>query len=164
MLLYRNDLQSCLPQSWWDRVLIGYYNGAEISLLSDNDHPDGTPEPGPELKQLAHELRCCPDLKDIAKLDERRFQITLEPKTIIPEDRLWEIANQIIHNSEVEGIRVVRSSHSVDILAPRVSKQLVVRQISSFGSKADDFSILTIGDRGRWPGNELRITARALFS
>ena len=153
----QRDMQSCLPRSLWDRVIIGYYNGADISFLSDNAHPDGTPKPGPELKQLANALRCCPELKEIARQEDRRRQITLEPLKAIPEGRLWDITNQIIQTVGVEGIGVVRSSHSVDILASGVSKLLVVKHVLDIYNPADDVAILTIGDRGRWPGNDFEL-------
>ena len=51
----------------------------------------------------------------------------------------------------------MRSSHSVDILASGVSKLLVVKHVLDIYNPADDVAILTIGDRGRWPGNDFEL-------
>src|SRR5262249_53339365 len=49
----------------------------------------------------------------------------------------------------------VESSHSLDVLAPGVSKQLVVEACKSAAAmRGNPVDALCIGDRGRWPGND----------
>ena len=67
------------------------------------------------------------------------------------ECRLWDLAHQVIQTSGIQGVAVTRSSHSVDIVAPGVSKMNVVRRLRE---AVGDEPILVIGDRGRWPGND----------
>jgi hydroxymethylpyrimidine pyrophosphatase-like HAD family hydrolase len=136
-------------------VVVGYYNGAEIGFLNDNKCPDGSEGAGPELGELARLLRGQPELEKVAKITERRYQITLEPKAAVPENRLWDIANQVIHRTGRVDIGVVRSSHSVDILAPRVTKEHVLDRMLQIVGK--EKRILKIGDRGRWPGNDFSL-------
>lgn len=152
----RRDLQSCLPQPLWERVIIGYYNGADIATLNDNTRPNGSQVAGDELAQLACELRNNSELKEIAIQEDRTWQITLKPCQSIPEDRLWDIANQVI---QLHGIKVsiVRSSHSIDILAPSITKLSVINYITDRYGNHDNFEVLKIGDRGRWPGNDFAL-------
>lgn len=37
----RRDLQKSLPRSLWSRLLVGYYNGAEVAGLDDDSVPNG---------------------------------------------------------------------------------------------------------------------------
>ena len=158
----RRDLQSCLPQNLWERVIVGYYNGADTAPLSDDTHPNGTQVAGRELTELASELRNNSELKEIATQEDRTWQITLKPCQAIPEDRLWNIANQIIQLHGIN-VSVVRSSHSIDILAPGISKLSVINYIFDLVGNAANFEVLKIGDRGRWPGNDF-VLLREPFS
>jgi hypothetical protein len=150
----RRDLRSCLPPKLWDKVLIGYYNGAEVAPLDADNAPDGREQTCDSLLSLAAALRAQPELAESTEQTDRRFQITLQPKRILPESRLWDLANQVICLNDRQDVVVRRSSHSIDILAPSVSKLNVLRRMrEDFG----DAPILTIGDRGRWPGNDFEL-------
>lgn len=49
--------------------------------------------------------------------------------------------------------RMVRSKHSVDILAAGINKsRLIAHIIQSF--KVEPYQVLTMGDEGAWPGND----------
>jgi fructoselysine-6-P-deglycase FrlB-like protein len=150
----RRDLQATLPQGLWPRILVGYYNGADIAPLDDDKSPDGGAAVCEDLKPLASALRAHPELIDVAEQTDRRFQITLEAKLAVPENRLWDIAHEVILASGCHGARVTRSSHSVDILAKGVSKLNVLQHMHQ---ATGDAPLLTIGDRGRWPGNDYEL-------
>lgn len=148
----RRDLRAWLPESAWPSVIIGYYNGAEISSLDDGDTPNGTAIACDILAPLADALRHQPELVACAKQTDRQFQITLEPARTIPEHRLWDIAHQVILLSGCgNDVVVTRSSHSIDIVAAGVSKTNVLIEARK---RIGDSAILAIGDRGRWPGND----------
>ena len=49
---------------------------------------------------------------------------------------------------------ITRSSHSIDIVAPGVSKLNVIDRLKD---RVGEAPILTIGDRGRWPGNDYEL-------
>jgi fructoselysine-6-P-deglycase FrlB-like protein/trehalose-6-phosphatase len=150
----RRDLRTCLPEDLWPRVLIGYYNGAEIAGLDDTAVPDGIEQTCDTLASLAAALRAQPELADSAEQHDRRFQITLQPKRMMPENRLWDLAHQVILLGERHDVVVTRSSHSIDILAPQISKLNVLSRMREW---IGDASVLTIGDRGRWPGNDYEL-------
>ncbi|HZV08026.1 MAG TPA: hypothetical protein VE999_23280 [Gemmataceae bacterium] len=150
----RRDLQTCLPSSLWNRVLVGYYNGAEIAPLEDDDAPDGRGIPCRELGALAAALRAQPELAQSAKQTDRPYQITLEAARVLPESRLWDLAHQVILIAGATDVRVTRSSHSIDIVGAGVSKLNVVARLRY---EIDGASVLAIGDRGRWPGNDYEL-------
>ena len=52
----RKSLQKALPATLWDRVVVGYYNGAEIGMLGDDTCPDDSKVAGPELMDVAKRL------------------------------------------------------------------------------------------------------------
>ena len=150
----RRDLQACLPKALWGRVLVGYYNGAEIALLDDDAAPDGCDTPCGLLGPLSLALRAQPELARAARQTDRPYQITLEAVRVMAESRLWDLAHQVILSTGVADIGVTRSSHSVDIVAAGVSKLNVVSRLREYVGAAP---LLTIGDRGRWPGNDYEL-------
>lgn len=149
----RRDLQARLPREIWAHILVGYYNGAEIAVLSDEDVPDGSNTTCPELTPLADALRRQPELAHLARQTERQYQITLESTRVMPESRLWDLAQQVILMTGLSGISVIRSSHSVDIVANGVSKLNVLFNVRERIGSAS----VTIGDRARWPGNDYEL-------
>lgn len=150
----RRDLQKCLPPSLWPQILIGYYNGAEVATLDDDEVPDGSGNPCAALRPLADALRRQPELAECARQEDRPFQITLEAARVMPESRLWDLAHQVILLAGTDDVSVTRSSHSIDIVAAGVSKLNVVRRLREAVGAAP---ILAIGDRGRWPGNDYEL-------
>lgn len=150
----RRDLQHCIPRALWPRVLVGYYNGAEIASLDQDDAPDGTQDTCPELQPLKDALSRQPELAECARQENRRFQISLMAGSAISPTRLWDIAQQIVFLAGVSNVSVTRSGHSVDIVVARASK---LRVISRFYELVGSERILAIGDRGRWPGNDYQL-------
>jgi len=151
----RRDLRKRLPKNLWPLVLIGYYNGAEVGGLEDDTAPDGTNMTCDALAPLATALRSQVELEKSAEQTDRLYQITLQAKRMIPENRLWDLTHQVILMKGTPDVIVTRSSHSVDILAPGVSKLNVLLALrEKIGPSAD---ILTIGDRGCWPGNDYEL-------
>jgi hypothetical protein len=58
-----------------------------------------------------------------------------------------------LRHAGLDPSRVVKSKHSVDILANGVDKShLVAHVVQQF--KIDPYEILTVGDQGAWPGND----------
>jgi hypothetical protein len=94
-----------------------------------------------------------PLIRQRLKVDCSHSQISLQWKAQIPG---WQISNLIepmLPTLSSLGIRLVSSGHSVDLLAPGVSKKAVISRLSeSEGIPPPE--ILAIGDRGRRPGND----------
>ena len=147
----RRDLQAALPKPLWGNVLIGYYNGAEIAALGEDNAPDGKEEPCEGLAALALALRDQPELASAAIQSDRKYQITLEARQGLSESRLWDLAHEVLLTQGMRKVIVTRSSHSIDIVPDHVSKANVLAAIRS---RIDDGAVLAMGDRGRWPGND----------
>ena len=150
----KRDLRKLIPPDLWRRIVIGYYNGAEIATLADDHAPDGQNRVCDALAPLAAALREQSELGDIATQTDRRFQITLQARRPTPESRLWDLAQQTVLMAGERNVTITRSSHSIDILAAGVSKLNVLKRLrESIG----DAPALAIGDRGRWPGNDYEL-------
>jgi fructoselysine-6-P-deglycase FrlB-like protein/hydroxymethylpyrimidine pyrophosphatase-like HAD family hydrolase len=144
----REALQNALPKTVWKQFVVGYYNGGDIAYLKDNDRPDGQPIVDKSLKALAESLKRDPLIQEAATLTFRRPQITIEPKHRMQSEFLWDYVQANVCRMNIPGVMALRSSHSMDILAPSVNKQNVVDHVEKILGKESVF--LCIGDRGRW--------------
>ena len=151
----RNALAS-VPDLW-SRVLVGYYNGAEIGLLTDDACPEQTNNTCAELLPVTAALELDATLKRFAKHEVRRWQLTIDLKPGISGDEVWNLVQQIVATVAVPGVTVLRSSHSIDVLAPQVNKRSVVRRLEHMLHSSRGGDVLCIGDRGRWPGNDFTL-------
>jgi hydroxymethylpyrimidine pyrophosphatase-like HAD family hydrolase len=150
----RRDLSKCIPSSLWPRMLVGYYNGAEVAALDNKFVPDGREGTCEALATLAAAFRAQPELAEAADQSDRRFQITLQAKRAMPENRIWDLAHQVILMTNSERTSITKSSHSIDIVGRSVSKLNVLIKLRE---RVGNGPILTIGDRGRWPGNDYEL-------
>ena len=150
----RRALRTCLPKTLWPLVFVGYYNGAEVAALYDDSAPDGVNEPCNDLASVARALRTQQEIAEIAKQTDRRFQITLEAQHTIRSNRLWDLTRQTVLVSECSDATITRSGHSIDVVAPGVSKLNVLTRLREH---IGDKGVLRIGDQGRWPGNDYEL-------
>ncbi len=155
----RKDLQRILPdRSLWDRVLVGYHNGGEIAWLRDDDQP---PETGPlhdALRPLLDAVIEEGRLSGAVKVDGKLHQITFELSHEGDCGEVWPVVEQLVRRHAGPGVTVVRSSHSLDALAPGVSKSLLVDRVrEELARLGRPSAVLCIGDKGRWPGNDFAL-------
>ncbi len=151
----RRDLQKVLPKALWPHVVIGYYNGFETALLSDQSLPSrGTPSP--EMQLLGSELRNHPFISSNATCEVRAGQISLRPMASVAPAMLWQVAADIVQERKFS---VLMSSHAVDVIPSNVSKVAVLVRIRELFGLEDGDAILCIGDRGRPPGNDSLLLA-----
>ena len=148
----RESLQSALPRGLWDRVFVGYYNGGEIAGLARDDVPSREATAEPPLDVAKDLLERDSLLQGIASLTARRRQITVEPKRCISTEALMSYVMTLLASLEEQGVRVLTSSHSVDVLPPGVGKLAVVHEVQR--RLREGTEVLAIGDRGAWPGND----------
>lgn len=150
-------LRKLLPRKYWGQVVIGYYNGGDVGLLEDDACPDGTQRTSEILQPVANALLNHVLLPEIAQLEFRLPQIKVEPKTAALTISVWGILQQVVNSVGIPGVTVLQSSHSMDVLAPGVSKGAVVKRIGELLKDKSNGSILCIGDRGQWPGNDFSL-------
>lgn len=152
----REDLQGKLPEGVWSRVTMGYYNGGVIGPLSDSTLPQRG-EPSGCLGEIASFLKADPSIADMAEIECRASQLSLSAKHGCVRDRLFTAVSHHVRRCEASALEVVVSSHSLDVLAPGVSKRRVLEAVAREGKHT-----LAIGDCGRWPGNDYSLLSHEL--
>ena len=153
----RRDLRRVLAEEHWQRLWIGYHNGGEIGRLDDDKVPPSQFELSDELKPIRTQLESDEFIRSVIDLRFSQSQITLRPRHAISVHATLELAISNIKSAGAVGVRAVSSTHSVDIIAPRISKMTLLEHLvdSRVVSSLDE--ILCIGDRGRFPGNDYEL-------
>jgi hydroxymethylpyrimidine pyrophosphatase-like HAD family hydrolase len=149
----RSDLRRLIQHRFWQQIVIGYFNGAEIGALDDDSHPTDNEQVCPALQHVAKALASNAYIRSNCTVKKRPLQISILPNTRDSAATLWAITAECLGLCGANGIRVVTSAHSVDIIAPGVSKLNLVRSLQYDSHSA----ILCVGDRGRWPGNDYEL-------
>jgi fructoselysine-6-P-deglycase FrlB-like protein/hydroxymethylpyrimidine pyrophosphatase-like HAD family hydrolase len=147
------------------RVLVGYHNGAEIGSLADVDCPPAELPLAKELVAIAAGLQDSAIITHHATFEAKGQQIAIELHAGGDARAVYEEAGRLVRaNTRCGRISVVTSSHSVDVLAGGVSKLSVVGRIAEDLGLSDGGkdSVLCIGDRGRFPGNDAELLTHPL--
>ena len=155
----RKDLQKLLPREHWESILIGYYNASDITILADEDAPVRSETLVEALNAPYHTLQSDEILRETCCWTLRPRQITIEPRSWLSGYQLWKRANECLQRLPSSGVRVVSSTHSIDIIAPDVSKINLMEALISDSTISSKDQILCIGDLGRWPGNDYELLA-----
>lgn len=144
------SFQESIDQKYWQQIKVGYYNGACLLTLGDEEelkkwkkqHFDS------ELKELEEELKLRLPARCVSyKFEERSLQLSVEGEMTQAESQLvYDICREIIWDKQMKGIRVWRSSHSMDIV--------VYREVSKLRVIEDLEHTLCIGDYGTVEGND----------
>jgi hypothetical protein len=155
----REDLRRAIPRSLWDLIFVGYRNGAEIAPLTDESSPSQSDEVGEDLESVAHRIgndRLLARL--IGRTRSRWKQISVHPRPEVHVQALWRRLSEVACEAGRPGIKVLQSSHSIDVVAPDVSKRALAERLAELGGAAPQVGqLLCIGDRGRWPGNDCEL-------
>jgi hypothetical protein len=143
-------LRGALPKGVWERVHVGYYNGAECAPLADEDAPHAR-EAGELTANVARVL----ESGGLGwKVEARAAQVTVTP--VRRADMANVVAEVAALIGGIGGMRLVTSSHSVDVLTPGVSKTRMIDEMERvLGVSGDE--VLRIGDRGASPGNDYEL-------
>ena len=139
-------MRQTLPCHLWDQIVVGYYNGAVVTVLSDERDPlvtQGAPEA--LVEALGHE----PSFS-AAAVSGNGMQITFRWDHGAPNGEAFHAASRTLTEAAVTAL-ITMSSHSIDINLARASKLEVVSAVSA---RRPGLACLRIGDQGRWPGND----------
>lgn len=156
----REKLQEALGRTLWARVHIGYYNGTDIGGLGDDNLPKRNEPNDAVLKRAQALLSADVWLTATAKIEPRPQQITVEPKGATRTEALAAHVMARLAPLDGEGVRIVVSSHSLDVLGPMRGKGSLVSWLRA--QIGDDRDVLCIGDRGAWPGNDYSLLAEPM--
>jgi hypothetical protein len=156
----REELQKALDRKVWALVRIGYYNGTDIGALADDSLPSREGPSDEVLKRANSLLAGDAWLTSTATITPRPQQLTVEPKGTMRTDALASHVMARLAPLDGQGVRIVVSSHSLDVLGTRPGKGALV---SLLREEADSgCEVLCIGDRGAWPGNDYSLLAEPL--
>lgn len=152
------SIQTCLkevvPQDVLPKIRLGLYNGGWISPA--NVPP---PESSQETSEfLSHVTRIVVRLKSLgvpilAHRTTHPYQVSVRFREGLATDAMWFVIADALRQAGLDLSTMVRSKHSVDILAKGVSKSVLVADIIQ-KDKVDPYEVLTMGDQGAWPGND----------
>lgn len=152
-------LQNIIPQDYFKNVIIGYYNGADIGTLKDDSRPDKSKTPDKSLTNLNRILKDKINPSTLFETELRPFQLTIS----VTDKENWNIVRSITQSTVAQyadgNIRLVESSHSIDIIVkPYASKLNLVRACNDLNkTRGLSTKSLCIGDRGQWPGNDFEL-------
>lgn len=141
--------------AWQENVVIGYHNGSEIAPLSDASQPPEDAEMTDVLSPVWEHLSGDPRTSKYALLRRSAGQITVRPIEGA-EEVVWPVVR---HYAAVCGVPIVRSTHSLDVLAPGIGKRRLVDAMRERLRDRPNRDILVIGDQGEWPGNDYELLA-----
>jgi HAD superfamily hydrolase (TIGR01484 family) len=132
---------------------LGLYNGGWVGRLGDQ------PEVQPQLSEfLLHVQRTVLNLKSYGvPITEHRstapYQLSIRFQKGVNTESMWFVIVDALKQSGLETSTVLRSKHSIDVLAHGVSKSHLIARIVQ-DEKIDPYEIVTMGDLGAWPGND----------
>lgn len=145
-----NSFKESFDRKYWSQIKIGYYNGACPLTLGEEEKLEEWKKKtfDPELKALEIELKNrLPEQCVSYKFEERSLQLSIEGDMTPEESQIvYDICREIIWDKQLHGIRVWRSSHSMDIV--------VYREVSKLQVIEDTERTLCIGDYGSVEGND----------
>jgi fructoselysine-6-P-deglycase FrlB-like protein/hydroxymethylpyrimidine pyrophosphatase-like HAD family hydrolase len=149
----QTQLRLVLPETCWADIKLGLFSGGWIGDLSTEITQEAQTS-----EFLNHAVRIVHNLKNAGvPIDAVRpyhpHQVSVRFRSGIEAQGMWFVIVDALRQAGVDFSNVVRSRHSVDILAPGISKsKLITRLIKEH--KLDPYQVLTMGDQGAWPGND----------
>lgn len=149
-------IREALDASFHNEILIGMYNGSVI--VTPNSELDSVQAIGPKFSSICERIHNEPFFSSVfKKVDSRPTQISFETKDGICCELAWRSVAELLQESEYLHLKALRSTHSWDIIERQTSKTLVSQKFIDMGLK-----VLSIGDRGLWPGNDCELLSYGL--
>lgn len=152
-------LRSSIPSSLWPQFIVGLYNGGYASAL--DEAVENVPLRPAYDEFLGHVTRILRRLMDLGvPIDQVRtthpYQVSIRFKEGVSTDQMWFVIADFLRQEGIHQSRIVRSGHSIDVLADGVSKsRLIAGMIEKY--RLGPYELLTLGDKGAWPGNDFDI-------
>lgn len=152
----QEELEKVLPEDIRKSLFLGLYNGGWIGTATTPlALPPGT------VEFLSHVTRIAQKLKSLGVPIERiksthPYQVGIRFRDGLPTDRMWFVVADALRQAGLTTSTMFTSKHSVDVLAPGISKSGLIAHIIQT-DKIDPHQVLTMGDQGAWPGNDVSL-------
>lgn len=145
-----------IDEKFHSEILIGMYNGSEIT------HPvqdwKVCEQVGDKFGSILDRINEEPFFKAVFKApDPRKTQISFETKDGICCELAWRSVSELLQEKDFLHLKALRSTHSWDIVERNTSKTIV-----SDIFKEKGLQVLSIGDRGLWPGNDCELLSQGI--
>ena len=149
----QEHLAASLPIDVLHKVHLGLYNGG---WLADASQTVAVNDESSEF--LSHVTRIVHRLKRTGVPIERvrstpPIQVSVRFREGLSTESMWYVVADALRQDGLDPACMVRSKHSVDILAPGYGKSRLVAHVIR-ELRIDPYQILTVGDQGAWPGND----------
>lgn len=152
----QHELTKVLPDEVLSCLFLGLYNGGWIgSAIAPPETPNTT------VEFLSHVTRIAWRLKSLGVPIERiktthPYQVSIRFRDGLPTEQMWFVVADALRQAGLTTSSLFRSKHSVDVLAPRIGKSGLIAHIIQ-QSKVNPYQIVTMGDQGAWPGNDVSL-------
>mgnify|MGYP004592013443 FL=1 len=151
----RKELQEVIKEAYWGKVVIAYYNGGCLGTLDDNSIPNKKEKEFPKaFKDIEDYMNknISEGIITVDGMDERNpYQLTIIKEH--KRNNCSETIKEFIQ--EIPTLKVLESSHSIDIIPKTSSKNNIFNWIGWKAYVGDDF--LRIGDAGNLGGNDYEL-------
>jgi len=153
----REILQKLISEKYWDKLVLGYYNGAQIGTLDNINLPEKENN-NPLFFGIEKLLLSEPFIKNFTKIELRQGQLTIEINDKNNSEIIKNIMIDILKKYYPFNIQILESSHSIDIILTDTSKSLIINYCEKLLNCEDmKNEFLCIGDCGKWPGNDFHL-------
>lgn len=150
----RKDLQAFIPKHLQDRVIIGYYNCSQIGILNDDTLPHKN-NTEPVLEEIEKIINSNYYIINNIVLEVKSKQIEIKVKNKQRSAAIKKSIFDLLVAKFFGKIKILESSHSIDIITADVSKRLILATCRELAGKYNvPSSFVCIGDKGKWPGND----------
>ncbi len=143
-------LREIIRESYWDRVMIGFYNGSRILNLHA---PDMVARESSRLTEFYGYIAQNPLLRE--KIHNKGFQLSVREKDACRINLYYELLSEIRINRDFTDLQIFKSDHAVDVIEADCGKQRVVEYLRTQGI----YDLLCIGDEGRIFENDYEMLA-----
>lgn len=145
------ELLKAIHPEYHTQCWVGMYNGSKLQKLTK--HIESNNETGSAFIELENRVKNDPFFKNVFKdIEGRPTQLTFTTKDGIYCELAWRGICEILAEKSYSHLKALRSTHSWDIVTSETSKANVVKHIAHSG-----LPVLSIGDRGLWPGNDCEL-------
>lgn len=159
----RQEMQKKIEFQYWDKVGIGYYNGAVCGWLGDNSMPANAEPVNEQLMELYNSVckveELIPYIPDLEEPKPKQWSLGLSSRqgknavTTILREQVWQS----------QTLKIVTSSHSVDVIEKSTFKKNIIVFLQNKYEGLEIGECLFIGDSGNYGGNDFdMLTANGL--
>lgn len=150
---------AAIPIKYRSQLIIGYYNGAVVTTLEDQEAPKNDQPIHDELQEIFNQLSKHDFGTLKPNLELRPLQLTIEFECETEWPLIKAITIDIIHRMNPKDIAIRESGHSIDVIVKtKVSKTNIVQPCLDLCKKRGvPANFLAIGDKGKYPGNDYEL-------